>query len=1099
MKKSLLVLFTLIMFCSAELFAQGSTTSAINGRVVDSKGTAIPGANVVAVLTSSGTQYGNITGADGYFRIPNMAPGGPYKVTISFVGFENFQKDNVYLTLGQTFQINATLSESTQQLQEVTVVAGPNDVFDGNRTGQQTIVDRQTIREIPSIGRSIQTFWQMNPMANIQPQGDNNTSLTASIAGMNNRYNALYIDGAVNNDVFGLAGNGSNGGQTGVAPISMDAIDQFQVSVAPFDVTVSGFAGGAVNAITRSGSNDVSGSAYYYVRNQNLAGKTPTDDPTVTPKKLADFSSRLYGFRVGGPIIPNKAFFFLNGEIQNQQTPQPFDPNNYAGTSSVSDIRNLITTLKNAPFNYDPGGYTDNTNSLKSQKFLARFDFNLGKVTKLTLRHSYVHAENISAYASSPKAINFYNNAVFFPSTTNSTTLELKSNFERTSNHLILGSTFVRDNRNPYGHPFPSVTIYDGSGTIYLGSEQYSTANELNQNVITLTDNFEIYKGKHTITIGTNDEYYYAYNLFIRQAYGAYTYGSLSDFMNKQLPLSYARSYSLVDDVIGDGSKAAAQFHGYQLGAYAQDEYQVNDRLKATLGLRIDIPMFNEPTPDNTDFNTNTVPLLTAQGYDLQGAKTGKFIGTHFEFSPRFGFNYDIKGDKTTQLRGGIGIFSSRVPLVWPGGAYNNTGTTVGGVYYSGTNPNLPSLWNYPKYNQQPPTTIVAGAPSGEIDLFSTKFKLPQVLKVDLALDQKLPWGIVGTAEVLYSKFLNNLFYQNINLTTAGITHPYPGPYAELPLYPGTTIAPQYSYIMLATNINKGYAYNAVAMLRKNFSKGFQATLSYSYGDSYSVNDLTSSQNNSQWRYRPTVLGQNMDKKVMRSNFSMGSKILAQASYRKEYLNHLASQISLLYTGQSGLPFSYLYSDGGKLTKVNSVNETLIYIPKSEADANLVDATVTDASGNSHTITAAQQWAALNDLISGDKYLSKHRGEFADRNSSRTPFRNIIDLRFLQDVYITTGNGKRNTLEFSLDMFNLTNFLNKDWGRMYYISSGEYMVESYKGNDPNTGAPQFTYINGFDKSGNRIDNYKPWNNSIIDNNLRSSRWQMQIGLRYIFN
>ncbi len=1101
MKKILLAMIFLSMAFTSRLFAQGSTTSAINGRVIDSKGEAIPGANVIAVQASTGTQYGNITDTNGFFRLSNMAPGGPYTVTISFVGYENFKQDNIFLALGQTLQINTSLKESTQQLQAVEITANANDVFDGNRTGQQTIVDRSTIQEIPSIGRSIQTFWQLNPMANIQPQSDNNTSLEASIAGMNNRFNALYIDGAVNNDVFGLAGNGSNGGQTGVAPISMDAIDQFQVSVAPFDVTVSGFAGGAVNAITRSGSNDVTGSAYYFDRNQNLAGETPTDVTGAKRSKLADFSSRLYGFRVGGPIVKNKAFFFINGEIQNQQTPQPFDANNYTGTSSVTDLQNLITTLKSAPFNYDPGGYTNNTNTLKSQKFLVRLDFNLGKVTKLTLRHSYVHAENVSAYVSTPQAINFYNNAIDFPSTTNSSSLELKSNFNRSSNNLILGSTLVRDNRNPFGQNFPSVTIYDGTGTIYLGSEQYSTANDLNQNILTFTDNFQLYRGKHTITFGTNDEYYYAYNLFIRQAYGAYTYGSLNDFMTKQLPISYARSYSLVDNIVGDGSAAAAKFHGYQLGAYAQDEYQVNDRFKATLGLRIDIPIFSMPTPVNSDFNSTTIPLLKAQGYDLQGAQTGKFIGSHIQLAPRFGFNYDIKGDKATQLRGGIGIFSSRMPLVWPGGAYNNTGTTVGGVFYStSVTPNLlPSLWDYPKYNQQPPTTIVSGAPSGEIDLFGNNVKLPQVLKLDLAVDQKLPWGMVGTLEGLYTKYLNTLFYTNANLTTTGITYPYPGAFSKVPLYPGTTIAPQYSYIMVASNISKGYAYNIAASVTTNFSKGFNAYLSYCYGDSYSVNDLTSSQNNSQWRYRSTVTGQNLDKEDRRSIYSMGSKIIAQVSYRKEYLNHLASQISLLYTGQSGTPYSYLYSDGGKLTKVNTVSEELVYVPKTESDANLVDATVKDAQGVSHTITANQQWDALNDFISKDKYLSNHRGQFADRFSNRTPFRNIVDLRFLQDFYITTGSGKRNTLQFSLDMFNLTNFLNKNWGRMYYISSGEYLFESYAGTDPNTHAPEFTYTNGFDKSGNRISNYKPWTNSILDNNLRSSRWQMQVGVRYIFD
>lgn len=1095
MRKVLLLCGVLAMIGAYNVFGQGATTSSIAGRVLDTNGEALPGANLQVVQTNTNTQYGNSTDAEGYFRIANMLPGGPYTITVSFVGYENYVEDNVFLTVGQTYQLKATLNESAQQLQQVTVTA-KNDVFDGNRTGQQTIVDRQTIAEVPTLGRSIQTFWQINPFANIQPQGDNNTSLTASIAGMNNRYNALYIDGAVNNDVFGLAGNGSNGGQTGVAPISMDAIDQFQISVAPFDIRESGFAGGSVNAVTRSGSNDVSGSAYYFVRNQNMAGKTPTDDPNATRKKLADFTSKLYGFRLGGALVKDKAFFFINGEIQNQETPQPFDPSTYIGASSQTDISNLVSALKNSPFSYDPGDYTNNANTLKSQKFLARFDFNLSPINKLTIRHSYVHAENISALSSSTQAIRFYNTAILFPSTTNSTALELKSNFAHSSNHLTLGSTLVRDDRNPYGSPFPALTIYDGTGTIYAGSEQYSTANQLNQNILTLTDNFELYRGKQTITIGTNNEYYYAYNLFIRQAFGSYTYGSLADFMNKAAPLNYARSYSLVDDVIGDGSKAAAEFHGMQLGAYAQDEIQFSDRFKATFGFRLDLPIFSEATPVNSDFNSNSVPLVEGDGYKLHGARTGKFLKSTPLFSPRIGFNYDVNGDNTTQLRGGIGIFTSRIPLVWPGGAYNNTGTTVGGVYYASA---VPSIWDYPTWNNQPPTTIVAGAPSGEIDLFAHNFRLPQVLKFDLALDRRLPGGVIGTVEGLYTKYMNNLFYTNANVRQSDVNRSYySGPYAAIPHFSGGTNSPAYTYIMLATNTSKGYAYNFALSLSKQWNQGMQALVSYSYGDSFTVNDLTSSQNNSQWRYRPTLTGQNDDMRVMRSGFSMGGKILAQLSYRKEYAGFMASQLSLLYSGQSGTPYSYLYSDGGKLTNVNSVSENLVYIPKTQAEASLVDATVTDANGP-HVITADQQWAALDKFISDDKYLSKHRGEFAERNSNRTPFRSILDFRFLQDFFVDMPNGKRNTLEFSLDIFNLGNLLNKDWGRMYYISNGEYQLETYKGVDATTNMPTFTFTNAFDRSGAELKDYKPWTNSILDNNLRSSRWQMEIGLRYIFN
>lgn len=1080
----------LLTIGTQKVVGQGTTTASLNGRVLDASGEAVPGANVQALQERTGAEYGNSTDANGYFRIANMSAGGPYTITVTSVGFENFIESNVFLTLGQSYQVVATLTESVQQLEAVEVVASPNDVFDGNRTGQQTVIGEQTIEEVPTIGRNIQDYWAMNPMANLQPADQNVSSLSASIAGMNNRFNSLYIDGAVNNDVFGLSASGTNGGQTGVSPISMDAIEQFQVSVAPFDVKISGFAGGAVNAVTRSGTNEIEGSAYYFFRNQDLAGKTPTDVTGADRQKLADFTSKLYGLRIGGPIIKNKLFYFLNAEFQDSKTPQPFVDTTYTGSSSVSDLNTLVETLKSAPFNYDPGGYTDNANKLISQKFLIKLDYNLSKIHKLSVRHSYVHAENTSAIKSSVQAIYFYNTAIYFPSTTNSTALELKSNFSNASNHLTLTGTFVNDDRDPNGANFPSVTIKDGTGTIYFGSEQYSTANQLKQNILTLTDNFELYKGRHVFTFGTHNEFYYAYNLFIRQAFGAYTYNSLADFLDPNaLPASYFRSYSLLDDVIGDGSKAAAEFHGYQLGFYVQDEFRVSARLKTTLGLRMDIPVFNEATPVNASFNSTTVAAITAAGYDLEGARTGKFIGAAYLFAPRFGFNYDVFGNQTTQIRGGAGIFNSRVPLVWPGGAYNNTGTTVGGVSYYTGNTNLASIWDYPVWNNQPPTTIVAGAPSGQIDLFSPKFKLPQVAKFDVAIDHKLPWGVVGTFEVLYTKFLNNLFYQNANLAAPQRSGYYSGAFSKLPYYSNGAVDSDYTYVMLATNTAKGYAYNLALTLSKQFMSGFASNVSYSYGDSYAVNDLTSSQNNSQWRYRATVVGQNYDNNAQRSINSMGHRIFAQISYKRTYLNHMATQLSIIYNGQSGSPFSYVYSDNGALTKANSASATLVYIPTGLSDANLVDYT----DGDGVTYSAEQQWEVLDHYISSDKYLDDHRGEFSKRNVSRTPFRNILDLRVLQDFYVKMASGKTNTLQLSLDIFNFTNLLNKDWGRIYYVSSNTYYLMDYEGLNASN-EPTFTFPGVEDGK-----KFKPWNNAIIDNNLRSSRWQMQVGIRYIFN
>ncbi|MDH5609792.1 MAG: TonB-dependent receptor, partial [Cyclobacteriaceae bacterium] len=670
MKKNVLLAAVALLFSSV-LFGQGNTTSSIRGRVVDANGEALPGATVRAIHTPTGSEWGAVSDYDGYYRLSNVNVGGPYRIEITYVGFEPQGQEGIYLSLGQTFNYNVSLSESATELQELVVTANADDVFDGNRTGAATFVALERINATPTVSRGLADFARLNPLANTQESA-------IEISGMNNRYNAIYIDGAVNNDVFGLAASGTNGGQTGVSPISVDAIEQLQISVAPFDVRQSGFAGGSINAVTRSGSNEVIGSAYMFTRNEKLTGKTPTDDPNAVRDKFDEYSAKVYGARVGGALIKNKLFYFVNAEFQREETPRPFDFATYTGGASRAQLDQLLAKLNG--FGYDPGTFENNTSFLNSNKLIGKLDWNLNQDHKLSIRHSYVSAESLDANRSNTSTLNFVNSSVYFPSTTNSSALELKSVLgDNLSNHLTIGATFVNDDRDPSGDPFPYVSIQDDGGAILFGSEQFSTANQLKQNVITLTDNFEIYKGKHTFTLGTHNEFYKTYNLFIRQAFGSYQYDSLEGFLQDMNARQFDVSYSLVDNKVGDGSAGAAEFRAMQLGFYAQDEIQVSEQFKVTLGLRLDIPVFRDNTRENTDFNTLTVPLLEAAGHDLKGATTGAFIDKAFLFAPRIGFNYDITGDKSTQLRGGVGIFNSRVPLVWPGGAYNNNGLTVGG------------------------------------------------------------------------------------------------------------------------------------------------------------------------------------------------------------------------------------------------------------------------------------------------------------------------------------------------------------------------------------------------------------------------------------
>ncbi|MTI20089.1 TonB-dependent receptor, partial [Fulvivirga sp. RKSG066] len=1061
-----------IMICATFLIgvstnfvvAQGVTTSGINGKITDANGDPLPGATIIAVHQPTGSQYGNLSGADGFFRIPNMKVGGPYKITVNFIGYQTYEVNDIRLALGQKLFLDIPMDEASTQLQEVIISASTTDVFDGNRTGAETALNTDDINSAPTVGRSLGDFARFNPQTIINEGGD---GLEISIGGMNNRYNAIYIDGAVNNDVFGLAASGTNGGQTGVSPISLDAIDQFTVSVAPFDVRQSGFAGGSINAVTRSGTNEFEGSVYYFFRNQDLAGKTPFEDEQeddIEREKLADFTAKTYGIRLGGPIVKDKVFFFVNAELQRDETPQPFNFDNYNGNATQADIDNLISFL-GSQYNYNPGSYLNNTAFLESDKVIAKFDVNLNQDHKLTIRHSYTKAENLEARRSTSSGLRFLNGSEFFVSKTNSSAIELRSLFgDNISNHLTVGTTFVRDDRDPFGDPFPAVFIDDEDGGITFGSETFSTANLLDQDIITINNNLEIYRGRHTILVGANAEFYSVKNLFIPFNYGDYNYSRqrgvnsvgptfLDDFLNERPASLYQFSYGLQSSVNGDETEgSAAEFDASQLGFYIQDEIQANDKLKLTVGLRADINFFND-TPANPFFNDQAT--LDQFPYNLRGARTGEFIDPQVSWSPRVGFNYDVRGDRTFQMRGGVGLFTSRIPLVWPGAAYNNTGLNTGFDFERIDFTTPPVL--EPDINNQPRNIGVGELePSGNIDLFVDDFKVPQVLKFNLAGDKALPGNVILTLEGIYSKFLNNVYYRNINvdIPTDRATGTPDNRYINYE----DRIDGTYGRILLGSNTSKGYTYNLSASATKPFEFGLNATISYSYGDAYTIYDGTSSQNSSQWRGLHATNGRNYWEEVQRSDFAQGHRILANLSYKKEYLGFAATQLSLVYEGQSGNPYSYIYGDGDDITGEDSRNRELVYVPRNANE--VVFGEFDNARGEvvlADDATAQAQWEALNAFIEDDDYLSDRRGKYTERNESRTPFESIIDVRLLQDFYLEMPSGKRNTLQLSVDIFNFTNLLNKKWGKRYNSQSGGYELLQFEGFAPGSDTPVFSF------------------------------------------
>ena len=1082
-------------FIPTTLTAQGVTTSSMSGLIMDQTKEPLIGATVVAVHTPSGSRYGTVTNEEGIFTIPGMRVGGPYEVTVSYIGYSEYKKNDVFLGLGAAYQLNATLSEEAVELVGVVVVSDRADIFSGNRTGQETNVNEATINTLPTVSRALGDYARYNPLASI---GENADGFTISLAGQNNRYNTVYIDGAVNNDVFGLAGSGTNGGQTGVQPVSIDAIEAFTIAVAPFDVRQSGFAGGSINAVTRSGTNQLEGSAYTFFRNNKFTrNKAFENEDGVKFPDIADYSASTYGFRLGGPIVKNKVFFFVNAELQRDETPEPFALANYRGNlgTNIGELTNFVKSK----YGYDVGTATNNASYLNSDKILGKLDFNLNDNNKLSVRHSFVRAENLEARGSSSGFLGFENGSEFFISTTNSTAVELNTLINnKASNNLKLGLTLVRDDRDPFGDPFPVVTLQDGeNGRIEFGSEPFSTANLLNQDVLTITNDFTLYKGKHNILLGANFEYFNAGNLFVRQNFGAYQYFNdfengvlvrtgVDKFLSETASDQFDRSYSQVDNITGDDSKAIAVVKQVLAGLYVQDDIQANEKLKLTAGLRVDVPFWTEDQPENAAFNNETAKAIEDKGYDLQGARTGQFIKTQLLFSPRLGFNYDVNGDRSLQIRGGTGIFTSRIPLVWPGGAYNNFGFNIGGVRTFDK-----EVFN-PDVNNQPPgpVDLANPRPSGQIDLFSENFKLPQVWKTNLAVDYKLPAGFVVTAEGLISKYFNSLIYQNLNLDPTSTQ--LSGSPDNRPIFGNQQLDRTYTGVYLASNTGKGYGWNASLTLSKSLSKGLQGQVGYSYGDSYTVFDGTSSQNNSQWRGYYNHLGRNLEAEPTRSVFAAGHRIFAAMSYEVEYLKIGKSTFSVFLNSQSGNPFTYVVGSVNR----NFVNDggfdfnEVIYVPQSASDINLKEVTV---SGT--TYSPEQQWTILNDFIESDPNLSKFRGAYAERNSTFAPMTTLLDFRFLQDFFVMAG-GKRHTLQFSLDMFNLGNLLNKNWGKVYNTGFGTFSPITLSGNPrSNNNVPVYT-VNAEILEGKDFKTI--WNDNLDDSGIRSSRYQMQIGLRYIF-
>ena len=1098
--KKLLHFIVAMLLLPVLTFAQ-NTTGSLTGSVKADNGEILVGATVTVLHVPTGTEYKVQTRKTGAFDISNMQPGGPYTISVSYVNYQTEKKEDIYINLGDAARVDVVLYNKAAKLADVTVRASRNASDLSVRGGTQTTIGRDKIENLPTVGRNLQDFLRFTP--SVKLLGGTGGLTGISIAGQNNRFNSFYIDGAVNNDQFGLSASGTNGGQTAVGPISMDAVDQIQVMVSPFDASIGNFTGGGINATTKGGTNTTSGTVYSFTQNQDLTGKTPTGLKSAATK-LNPFSAKTMGASVGGAIVKNKLFFFVNYESIESNRPQPFDLAGYRGISTKADIDALVSTVK-SKYGYDMGSYADNPETISSKRLATKLDWNINSNHRLSISYRHTESQNYNTSASSSTRVNFYNNGVLYPNKTNSVSAELRSNFKNgITNKMLFTITDVTDDRSQIGAAFPRVIINDGSSSnqITFGSENFSAANLLKQTNKNFLDYIKFNINKHSLTLGIDYELSKSYNVFIRDNFGTYTYNSLPDFLTDKAPFQYARSFSLLDNTYGDNTKAAASFYTARGSAFINDEVRVTDNLTINYGIRGDYTKFLSTPFQDDYFNNNAIPTIQLYNYDLAGARSGQISDPKLSISPRLGFTYKVPTERIT-IRGGIGLFTGRVPLVWPGGVFNNTGGSVGGV--SLFSPTFATTLASMKFRPNPTQQYTANElgistafAKGQVDLIAKDFRLPKLLRASIAVDKKFDNNWSVTVEGSLSKNINEIYYTRIdiqnpigNMVGPDNRNVYNnGVRMNFPAYGGLPAGNPYTGVYLLKNqpknSQKGYAANFTASVDKSWADGFSFNAFYTYGTAFVTNEPTSSQNNSQWRFMETVNGRNFVNRS-RSDFDLGHRFSMFASKKFTYLKgNMATTVSVVYNGQSGNAFSYVYSNGPVRDNSATESNDLLFIPTKD---QLTAMTFVTQSG--FNLSQAAQKEAFEAYINQDSYLSKRRGQYAERNGARLPFQNIVDLKVMQDFFVKVS-GKKYQFQLTYDIFNFTNMLNRVWGRTYFLSNDQFGLVRYS--NPTSGAPSLLPTYSF----NPINNNTPWGISSSTAPSYSARWVSQLGLRFKF-
>ena len=1090
MKKTIgKLLLSLSLLIGISATAQ-ETTSEIQGTVSSGK-EKLAGAVITALHTPTGTVYKTTTRQDGRYNLPNVKIGGPYTVSVSFVGYKPTTEDEISLVVGQVYKQNFELVQATTSLKDVVVKSGNDKIFNNSRTGSQELISRSQIDRLPTINRSIQDFVKLEPTAN-----------GLNIGGRSNQYNNMTIDGANFNNSFGLSS--ILGGQTGAQPVSLEAIEQIQVNVSPYDVKLGGFAGTGINTITKSGTNQFKGSYYEYMKNQDNQGY----NVGATTLAKTPFTYSIKGATLGGPIIKNKLFFFVSAEQVRQDAPATTmlasDATHAAGgvySQANADTLAALSNFLKSKFGYDPGAFQGYTFKTYSDKITAKLDWNINSKNTFTLKYNYLKSF-ADQFASTSRpgsgqvtggqpgtySMPFYGSGYVINNNFNILIGELNTRFNnKLSNKLQIGLTQLKDYRSPHStsSTMPLVDILN-NGNIYttFGYEMYTYNNKLNTDVYQFNDILTYYKGSHEFTIGTQNSYKKYQNAFAPGYQGVYQFNSLTDFYNSaNNGLANAKSYYLQYSALPGGDFPWAYAGSTELSQFVQDKWRPTTNLTLTYGVRLDETIYKQSMTDNPYFDA--LKFANGQTYNIGVAPMNNLL-----VSPRAGFNWNPNGDKTLQVRGGTGIFAGPPPFVWISNQASNNGIQFGSFTVASKAFSVDP-------NAYRPTAGAANT-SYSTALVANNFKYPTAWKSNIAVDKKLEDGWVVGAQYTYTKDINAVYYSNVNLnesngfalagadartrflTSVANTNKY---------YYGTTLAnPNIGNAILMSNTNQGYVYTLTGRVQRSIEN-----LTYGVAYTYSVAKNTAeggSTASSLWSAAPVA---NQDPNVANLGFAsyyQPNRVIANLAYKINEGKHLATTIGAIYELANAGVTSYVYN--GDLNGDGNSGNDLIYIPKTASDINLVKVGSgglgTGTAGVTDTRTAAQIWSQLDAFISNSTYLNTHRGQYAGRNATVLPYFSRLDLNVTQELKVKVV-GAQHTVKISYDLINAGNFINRDWGVVKYATVTNFLKYEGLGTDGKTPAFSFPYQTG------TTPFVQPFQNSTSI----GSRWQMQIGVKYLFN